>query len=51
MSNFAQMKIVNSLDHLSEQYPGIFFAQAALLIEPVEELASFAKTELSNGYS
>lgn len=51
MSNFAQMKIVNSLDHLSEEYSGIFFAQTALLIEPVEELASFAETELSDGYS
>lgn len=38
------MKVIDGLNHLPEEDSGIIFAEAASLIEAVEQLTSFAET-------
>ena len=47
MSNFLLVEIVNALNHLLEQHPGITFAETAGLVKSVEKFSPVAETELT----
>ena len=44
MGNFVFMKVIDGLDHLSEEHSGVIFAEATGLIETVEQFPTLAET-------
>lgn len=46
-----RVQVLDTLGYLGEKFPGVTFAEVAVLLEPAEELSAFAKTEWTMRYS
>lgn len=51
MGDLIFVEVVDCLNHLFKDYAGIIFTEAASLVEPVEELSSFAEAKYRKEYS
>ena len=51
MGDFAQMQIVDCLDHLFEDDSGILFTKATCLVQSIEQFSSLAQTKSVRIYS
>ncbi len=46
VADFLRVQVPDHIDHLSEDYAGVFFVEVAVFLESFEEFAAFAVTKI-----